>query len=154
MLINILQCSRFSESLSTSCIYQVLYVKLCHYPEFPMLTLTTVRPLSPSARVRAWVSCEGEIYGWQNLSYGALHDASSKHHHNCIVKIGRPFSYPSGRNDLISNTNKTFRQIFDWVKIGGVINCFRWWTLNYQIRICMPNFLDLQVWNKKIIFLY
>jgi hypothetical protein len=74
---------------------------------------------------------------------------SSKHHQNCIAKICRkanfgPFSYPSGRNDPISSTNKTLRQIFDWVKIGGVINTWltwmcRWWTLNYQIRICMPN---------------
>jgi hypothetical protein len=33
-----------------------------------------------------------------------------------------PFSYPSGKNDPISSTNKTVRQIFDWVKIGAVIN--------------------------------
>ena len=38
-----------------------------------------------------------------------------------------PFSYPSGKNDSISDTNKTVRQIFDWVKIGGDINSRSTW---------------------------
>jgi len=32
-----------------------------------------------------------------------------------------PFPYPSDRNDPFDSKNKTVRQIFDWVKIEGVI---------------------------------
>ena len=34
------------------------------------------------------------------------------------------FTYPSGKNDHISSTNKAFRQIFNWVKIGRVRRSF------------------------------
>ena len=32
-----------------------------------------------------------------------------------------PFPYPSDRNDPFDSKNKAVRQIFDWVKIEGVI---------------------------------
>ena len=55
---------------------------------------------------------------------------SSKHHHFCIAKIGKPIlAHPSGKNDPISCTNKTVRQIFNWVKIGGFINLRSPWIL-------------------------
>jgi hypothetical protein len=55
---------------------------------------------------------------------------SFRHHQNCIAKIGRSIlAYPSGKNDPINSMNKTIRQIFDWVKIGGVINSRSPWIL-------------------------
>ena len=52
-----------------------------------------------------------------------------------------PFLYPSDRNDPFDSKNKTVRQIFDWVKIEGVIITLRqvWISpmgayYNYQVR--------------------
>ena len=38
-----------------------------------------------------------------------------------------PVSYPSGRNAPIGTTNKTVRPIFDWIKIGEVMNFRSLW---------------------------
>jgi len=52
--------------------------------------------------------------------YGAIHLNTTTLYSQSRKVNFDPFSYPSGKNDPIGSTNKTVRQIFNWVKI--VIN--------------------------------
>jgi len=50
--------------------------------------------------------------------------------------LPKPECYPSGKNDPISSTNETIRQIFDWVKIWG-----------YKFKVIM-DFADVRLTAK------
>jgi len=62
--------------------------------------------------------------------------------------LPKPECYPSGKNDPISSTNKTIRQIFDWVKIWGykfkVIMDFADGRLTAKSGDAVPNQLKKQ----------